>query len=814
MPLPACLGRQGQGLGRAPRGVAPRAPEVELPVDRVLPDVLAAARQPGAFVLVAPPGAGKTTRVPLALLPQVQGQILLLEPRRVAARAAARRMADTLGEPVGRTIGWQVRFERVASRDTRVLVVTEGILLRRLVDDPLLDGVGCVLLDELHERGLDVDLCLALVREVREARPELVVGAMSATIDPGPAAAFLGAVVVQSEGRAYPVTVEHLARPDERPVPEVVADAVRRQLASQPGDGLVFLPGVGEIRRAQDLLAGVPTVPLYGDLSPEAQDAALAPGAGRRVVLATNVAETSVTVPSVRWVVDAGRVRRASQDPATGLPRLELGWVSRASADQRAGRAGRVAAGHALRLWTLRHHLDLPAWEPPEVARADLAPALLTLASWGADPATFRWFEPPPAAAVDEGLRVLRELGALDGRALSATGRRLAAMPVHPRLGRLLLAAADEGAADEGAWAAALLASGPLRPRGDGPPTSSDLLDALDALRAGRLDVPDARRTRDRLRALLPPGARSGAGDDAVSRAVLRAFPDRVARRRGSEPRGRMVGGRGVVLDGSRVDRELFVCLTLLDGTPDARVAAASEVRAEWLDTEVDTRSTWEDGGARAFREVRYRDLVLARHPAPVDRAAASDALAAEATRVGLLPEGDEHRQLLVRWARAHEWAPDEVPAPDVPALIAALAPGRTRLADLARADWDAALTAHVGWAARRALDDLAPERVAVPSGSRVRLEWAPQGPPVLAVRIQELFGLTTTPTVARGRARVVLHLLGPNGRPQQVTDDLDGFWTRTWPEVRKELRARYPRHSWPDDPRAAVPQSRPARRR
>jgi ATP-dependent helicase HrpB len=792
--------------------------DAELPVDRVLPEVLRAARG-GPFVLVAPPGAGKTTRVPLALLPEVHGQILLLEPRRVAARAAARRMAQTLGEPVGQTVGWQVRFERVASEKTRILVVTEGILLRRLVADPLLDGVGCVLLDELHERGIDVDLSLALVREVREARPELVVGAMSATLDPGPVSEFLGgATLVRSEGRAFPVEVEHLARPDDRPTALVVADAIRRELPHATGDLLVFLPGVGEIRRVQALLPELDTVPLYGDLSPEDQDAALQPGSGRRVLLATNVAETSVTVPGVRVVIDSGRVRRARQDAETGLDRLDLEWVSRASADQRAGRAGRVAAGRALRLWTQRHHQQLEAFEPPEIERVDLAQPALTVLSWGADPATFQWFRPPPPAALDEALRLLGELGALQGRGLSPLGRRLAALPVHPRLGRLLLAAEDAGATDDGALAAAILSSGPLRSRTEGPPTSSDLLDALDAFRAGRADpgfASNVRRTRDRLRAMLPRSARSGAGDEALSKAVLAAWPDRVARRRGSEGRARMVGGRGVVLDGSKVDRELFVCLSILDGTPDARVSAASAVQPEWLSTQVVVTTAFDvgDGAVRSFREVRYRDLVLQRHPAPTDLAHAADVLVAEAVRVGLQPAAESHQQLLVRWARAHDWAPDEVPAVDPEAVLRLLAPGCTRLGELRAGDWSEAAARHLGWSTLQQVDRLAPERVTVPSGSRVALQWAASGAPVLAVRIQELFGLATTPTVGRGRVRVVLHLLGPNGRPQQVTDDLDGFWDRTWPEVRKELRARYPRHAWPEDPRAAAPQSRPARR-
>lgn len=834
-----------------------------LPIDAVLAEVLAAARG-GTFVLVAPPGAGKTTRVPPALLDVVQGEVVVLEPRRVAARAAARRMAEERGEPLGRTVGYQVRFDRVDSPATRIRVVTEGVLLRRLQDDPLLQGVGAVLVDELHERSLDADLSLALLAEVREARPELVVGAMSATMDPGPIAAFLGAPVVESAGRAFPVEVSYLPYPDERPVEDVVADGVRRALAEGDGDVLAFLPGVREIRRTAERLPGIDVVPLYGDLPPEAQDAALRPGSGRRVVLATNVAETSVTVPGVATVVDGGLVRRPSYDPGTGLDRLDTVRVSRASADQRAGRAGRTGPGRALRLWTERLHLALSASDPAEVRRVDLAGPVLQLLAWGSDPLGFRWLEAPPEEAIRAALRLLADLGAVEGRHPTPLGRALVALPLHPRLGRLVLEGARLGHPDDAALAAAILAERDMA--GPGAPSASDVLDRVDAVREGRGD-PGLRRhvlrAADQIRrraprpgdahpfpvapsfvhpSPIPPPASEGprsarpsdgsrrsasaedadgatlTRDEALLRAVLAAWPDRVARRRapGSD-RALMVGGKGVVLGGSAVrEPELFVCVDLDAAGPEAKVRAASAVDRGWLSTEATEELAFDDAAGRVTARVvvRYRDLELAAHPTAPDpeRAAAllADAAAARIDRA--MPDDDGWRQLLARIACLAEWRPDHG-AFDPRDLLPALCAGRRSLDDLRRADWTQAVREALGSARWRALEELAPERIAVPSGSRVRLAYEVGRPPVLAVRVQELFGLARTPTVAGGRVRVLLHLLAPNGRPQQVTDDLAGFWERTWPEVRKELRARYPRHAWPEDPLAARPESRPRRR-
>jgi ATP-dependent helicase HrpB len=799
-----------------------------LPIDEVLPDVVAAVRRAGAAVIVAPPGAGKTTRVPPALLGEVAGQIWVVQPRRVAARAAARRMAAERGEPVGRTVGFQVRFDRVGGVDTRIWVVTEGILLRRLQQDPLLDGVGAVLLDEVHERSLDGDLALAFLREVREARPELVVVAMSATVAPGPLAGFLSsgggaAPVIVSEGRTFPVQVAHIDHPDPRPVEDTVADGVRRVLAESDGEVLAFLPGVREIRRASERLAGfdVDVVPLYGDLPPEVQDRALAPGPRRRVVLATNVAETSVTVPGVRIVVDGGLARRPRRDPGTGLDRLDTVAISRASADQRAGRAGRTAPGRALRLWTEREHRARDDFDPPEVQRVDLTGPVLQLMAWGADPRRFGWFEPPPAEAVESALALLADLGAVDpAGGLTALGQTLAGLPLHPRLGRMLVVGAELGHAADAALAAAILAERDVGRRAD-VASGSDVLDRVDDVRAGRADGRAALRVARQLERLVRDGGGAVGGEEALGRAVLAGWPDRVVRRRTPDSdRGRMVGGRGVRLDPASAvtAAELFVAVSAADepGEPDARVRVASAVERSWLTEDVAVEVGWdaEADAVRARRVHRYRDLVLASHPTRVDGEAAARCLAEVAARdpEAAMPASEGFQSLRAR-LRFLEARDGERWAIDWAGVAAEVCRGCGSLAALRRADWVGATRDALGWVQWQELQRRAPERVAVPSGRSVALDWgAAGGEPVLAVRIQELFGARDTPTVDDGRVRVKLHLLAPNGRPQQITDDLGGFWVRTWPEVRKELRARYPKHAWPEDPLTAAPQVRPRR--
>ncbi|MES1243525.1 MAG: ATP-dependent helicase HrpB [Acidobacteriota bacterium] len=817
-----------------------------LPIDRVLPDLLAALRERPSAVLIAPTGAGKTTRVPPALLEEVEGRIVMLEPRRLAARAAARRMADEGGWRVGEEVGYQVRFDRKAGPSTRILVVTEGILVQRLQADPFLEGVGAVIFDEIHERSLHTDLSLAMARRVqKEVRPDLRIVAMSATIDPGPIAEYLDAPVIESEGRLHPVEIRYLDR--ETPI----AAAVRRALADTVGDVLVFLPGVGEIDRAAQAFAGekdLAVLPLYGDLPAERQDEVLRPLDRRKVVLATNVAETSVTVEGVTAVVDSGLVRRMRYAPSTGLDRLELGKISRASADQRAGRAGRQAPGLCLRLWPAWEHPTLPERETPEIRRVDLAAPALQLLAWGeTDLSAFGWLEPPDPAALASALQLLRRLEATDDHGVTATGRLLARMPIHPRLGRLLLEGHRLGHAKEAALLAALLAERdpfPRSPRGTGPrrTSRSDLLDRLDALeafenrdRSENLNAGAARfvlKARDQLvdmaRKELGPAKVQEPRDESLLKALLAAYPDRLARRREPRsPRAIMVGGRGVRLaeECAVLDPDLFLCIDLDDRPGESLVRLASEVRPEWLSadrltTTVDLVFEEEKERVVAWKRTRYDDLVLTENEASASGDAAGQILAeAAATRLDrALPLDDpEVASFLARVRSLRDWMP-ELSLPDfgdeqLRDLLPALTAGRKSFAELRKAPLLAILQGALTHEQLRALEREAPERLAVPSGSHIRLVYEPGRPPVLAARIQELFGLAETPRVAGGRVAVLLHLLAPNQRPQQVTHDLRSFWENTYPQVRKELAGRYPKHSWPVDPWNAVAERRPKRR-
>jgi ATP-dependent helicase HrpB len=830
---------------------------IRLPIDEVLPDVIAALRGASSLVLQAPTGAGKTTRVPPALLDAgIAGdkRVVMLEPRRLAARAAARRIAEERGGRVGDEIGWHVRFDRKASHATRVLVVTEGLLVRMLQDDPFLEDVGAVVVDEFHERSLHADLALAMVRRVQqEARPDLRVVVMSATLDAAPVAAFLDAPVVTSEGRSWPVTVRYLPFPDTRFVEVAVAEGVRKALSEVEGTVLAFLPGVGEIRRTADELGdiGVPVRLLYGDLPLDQQDAVLKAGS-RQVVLATNVAETSLTIPGVAAVVDSGWARVMRQDPATGLDRLELVRIGKASADQRAGRAGREGPGLCLRLWTEREQNALREREDAEIRRVDLAGPVLELMCWGErDVDAFPWFEPPPPVALEHARSLLDQLGAIGPAGVTPLGRTLARLPVHPRLGRLLVEGHRLGWPRPAALLAAVLSDrDPLRAEREARHRSrSDALDRVDALEAFErreggpaVDRDAARfvlRARDQLldtigRDLGPPGP-SIDRDEGLLRAVLAGWPDRVARARptavapGVPPghKGRMVGGRGVRLDRrSAVDAELFVCVDLDAGEREALVRIASEVEEEWLPAErieTVTELRWEDAAERvvAVKVRRYFDLPLAEAPAPLpDEDAVATALAeAAASRLerALGLDGEEVAGWLGRVRFLAAAMPDlGLPTftdDDLRDRLPALCRGRRSFAQL-RQDALGALQEQLTWAQRQALDREAPERLEVPSGSHVKVTYEPGRPPVMAVRMQELFGLPETPRVAGGRVKVLLHLLAPNQRPQQITDDLASFWANTWPEVRKELRARYPKHSWPEDPWNAPPEARPKRRR
>ena len=812
-------------------------------------------------MLVAPTGAGKTTHVPPALRRAGVGggrQIVMLEPRRIAARAAARRMAEENGWTLGREVGYQVRFDRQASAETKILVVTEGILVQMLQRDPFLEEIGAVIFDELHERTLQTDLSLAMARRVqRDARPDLRLVAMSATLDPGPVAAFLGdCPAIESRGRLYPVEVLYLERPDERPLAAQITAGVRRVLDTTAGDVLVFLPGVGEIQRAAEALEGLAAkrelviLPLYGDLPPERQDEVLRPLDRRKVVLATNVAETSITIDGVTAVVDSGLVRRLRFDPATGLDRLELGRVSRASAEQRAGRAGRQAPGICLRLWPAYEHATLPERESPEIARVDLAGPALQLLAWGeTDLAVFAWFEAPAPEALAAAFVLLRRLGAVDDHGVTSLGKMLARLPVHPRLARLLIAGHGAGRTREAALLAALLAERDPFPRGparSGPrrASRSDLLDRLDALEspAGeRLNAGAARFTlkaRDQLAEIVQrelegrKEQQRQQGDDPLLRAVLAAYPDRVARRRESgSPRGVMVGGRGVRLaeESAVLDAELFVCVDVDAGRSgplsEALVRKASAVEPEWLPAErlstaIDLEFDERRDRVAAWKRTRYEDLIIDEAEIPPPDAAATEEILVRAAADGLeraLALSDPKvASFLSRIRSLADWMPElglpRFTADEIRALLPALVAGRKSFAELRRAPLLEALQGTLSYAQLEAVRREAPERLEVPSGSRIKLAYEPGRPPVLAARIQELFGLAETPRVAAGRVAVLLHLLAPNGRPQQVTHDLRSFWENTYPQVRKELQGRYPKHAWPADPWNARPERRPGR--
>ncbi len=838
-----------------------------LPIDEALPRLLGALRERGVAVLEAPTGAGKTTRVPPALLDAGlagPGQVLLVEPRRLAARAAARRIAEERGARAGEEVGWHVRFEPNFTARTRILALTEGLFVRRVQSDPALEGVGCVVFDEIHERNLDGDLGLALAREIRAAlRPDLRLVAMSATLDAEPLARWLGdAPVVASQGFLHPVELRYRAPAPRTPLEQSIVEGVRELLVSTSGDVLVFLPGVGEIRRAASALAStartsrVELIELYGDLPAEQQDRALRRGSSRRVVLATNVAETSVTVEGVTAVLDSGLARVLRHDPRVGLNRLVLEKISRASADQRSGRAGRLAPGICLRLWSAAEHRSLPAFQEPEVRRVDLAGAVLELKRFGErDAARFGWLEAPRAEALAKAEELLLRLGAVDAEGrLTQRGEAMAELPLHPRLAALLLAGLRRGIASLASLAAALLSErDPLRaadPRVAAPACDSDLLERVQALlvfersgglatRLGELHEGGARavlRIRDQLLRLLGERRPSSAGraaretdEEALLQSLLEAFPDRVAKRRAAGAREAvMVGGRGVRLHprSGVIEPELFLCLDADAGSKETIVHSASRVERAWLAPErlaesIDVEFDAERERVVAVKRIRYEDLVLEEAPtSPREPAEVEALLAASAAKElgrALPLDAAPVAAFLERVAFLREHLPElEWPRFDeaeLRELLPQLCVGARSFADLRRAPLLEHLRARLGGARLQALEREAPERLPVPSGSQITLRYEGAKAPVLAARIQELFGLADTPRVARGRVKVLLHLLAPNHRPQQVTDDLRSFWDHAYHEVKKELRRRYPRHAWPDDPWNAPPERRPRRR-
>lgn len=811
--------------------------DTALPIDAVLGSLTESLRARANAVLVAPPGAGKTTRVPLVLLdePWVNGgRIIVLEPRRLAARAAAARMAQTLGENVGDTVGLRVRLGSKISRRTRIEVVTEGVFARMILDDPALEGVAAVLFDEFHERSLDADLGLALALDAQGGlREDLRLLVMSATLDGARVARLLGnAPVVESEGRAYPVETRYAGRDPNRCIEEQVADTVMRALRAESGSILVFLPGQGEIRRVETLLRERVTDPavdiasLYGALERGEQDLAVSPAkpGRRKVVLATSIAETSLTIEGVRVVIDSGLARVPVYEPNIGLTRLETVRVSRAAADQRRGRAGRTEPGVCYRLWEEAATGALEPFMRPEILAADLAPLLLDCAAWGvADPTTLSFLDLPPAPALKEARALLQQLHALDeeGR-ITDIGRRLRDLPLPPRLARMVLLAGESGQARDAADLAAVLVERGLG--GD----AADLQDRVERYRRDR-----SRRAED-MRRMAEGWAKSGSGPakrEPRSLGVLLtlAYPDRLAKARGKTGEYLMANGRGAALEAhERLAKEPYLAIAeIAGGAASARILAAASIGADEIEEAVggDIEQRDEvafDRQARALRARavrRYGALVLNERPLPVPATEeAARALARGLAALGLdalpwskaLAQWRERVQFL-RTAEGDEWPDlsDEALAQTAEEWLGPHLVGRSGLNDIGPDLLSEALRSLLPWNLQRRLDAEAPTHIEVPTGSQIPIDYGAEEGPVLAVRVQELFGLDKHPAIAAGRVPLVLHLLSPAQRPIQITRDLPGFWRGSWAAVRADMRGQYPKHPWPEDPLTAPPTRR-----
>jgi ATP-dependent helicase HrpB len=808
-----------------------------LPIDTALPELTAHLRGTNASVLVAPPGAGKTTRVPLALAGEewAQGRrILVLEPRRLAARAAAARMAQTLSERVGDTVGLRVRFGSNVSKRTRIEIITEGIFTRLILDDPMLDGVAAVLFDEFHERSLDADLGLALARDVQQGlRPDLRLLVMSATIDGARIAALLGdAPVIESLGRSFPVETRYAGR-DARPIEPQMADTIVRAMRAERGSLLAFLPGAAEIRRTNALLEGrldpsTDIVPLYGALSGDEQDRAIspAPSGRRKVVLATSIAETSITIEGVRIVVDCGLARVPRYEPAVGITRLDTVRVSRAAADQRRGRAGRTEPGLCYRLWDEPQTAALEPFARPEILAADLSSFALDLAAWGSAPGQLAFLDPPPHAALAEAKALLGELGALDadGR-ITDEGRRLRLLPLPPRLARMVVDAAEHGSAIMACEIAAIIAERGLG--GD----DVDLRERLTTLRRDR--SPRAREGRAMAQrwadiASEPVRGRPGATSNPpnVGALLALAYPERIAKNRGgADGAFLLANGRGAQIDpASPLAREPFLAVAELIGAAAAgRILLAApimlaEIEAGFADriaTREDITFDAASGSLRGRRSRRFGALALSEQPVsivPNDETAQKLAAGIAALGTDRLPWTKALRQwrdriMFLRESEGADW-PDlsdaalGAKARDwlTPALTT-----KTALGEVTADELEAALTQLLPWALRRRLDKEAPTHFEAPTGSRVPIDYQAEGGAKIAIRVQELFGLDRHPAIGGGRVPLVIELLSPAHRPVQTTRDLPGFWRGSYAAVRAEMRGRYPKHPWPEDPVAAA---------
>ena len=833
-----------------------------LPIEDVLPTLRRTLTEGRNALLTAAPGAGKTTRVPLALLdaPWLDGKrLLMLEPRRLATRAAAHRMATTLGESVGQTVGYRMRLDTKVGSKTRVEVVTEGILSRLLQQDPSLSAYAIVLFDEFHERSLQADTGLALCLESQRLfRPDLRLLVMSATLDCGSVADLLGhAPVIASEGQMFPVETRYLEQPLSGHLDVAVVQSIRRSLAQDQGSLLVFLPGMAEIRRVErtllDLNLGshILIAPLHGDLPQEAQDRAIAPTqpGARKIVLATSIAETSLTIDGVRVVIDAGLLRVPRFDPRSGLTRLETIRVTQDSAEQRRGRAGRLEPGVCARLWTSAEHQSLAPRRPPEMLDADLAPLLLELALWGTtNPAELSWLTPPPPGTVAQARELLIGLGALNPEGqITAHGRRMAELPLHPRLAHMLLKAVPLQLGNLACELAALLSERDIL-RGPSGWRNADLRLRLDVLHgqhdhaAGatvdRAACQRVRRTADLWQRQLPRSARSNLQDslDEVGLLLALAYPDRIAQcQRGDNARYLMANGRGALFaNPDPLGSEDYLVIADLDGGQQwARIDLAAPVRLHDLESlyaeqiQVNDEVLWDDTAqvVRATRQRRLGSLILSEQGlSKPDASMISTALLQGVRRTGLdrlawTPELRQWRARVtfLRRIEGHEsrW-PDLSDQALLQTLDNWLSPylsGLTTLDRVARLDLTQPLHALLSWEQSRQLERLAPTHLTVPSGSSVRVEYETPDLPILAVRLQEMFGCKDTPRLVDGKIPVMLHLLSPARRPVQITKDLSSFWNSAYLEVKKELRGRYPKHSWPDNPLTAPPTAKAKRR-
>ena len=806
-----------------------------LPIDDALPALHAALADGPYAVLVAPPGAGKTTRVPLALLDtpwRSDRRIIMLEPRRLAARAAAAQMARLLGEDVGQTIGYRVRMDTRVSAKTRVEIVTEGVFTRMLLDDPELTGIAAVLFDEFHERSLDGDLGLALTLDASALRPDLRVLVMSATIDGARVARLLDdAPVIESLGRAFPVETLHREPDPLKRLEDQVTEATLAALRDHEGSALVFLPGQGEISRVAERLAGrVPAdtdiCPLYGQLTPAEQDRAIRPAdSGRRkIVLATSIAETSLTIDGVRIVIDSGFRRVPVYEPGTGLTTLETRRVSRAGADQRRGRAGRTSPGVAIRLWNEGQTAALAPFDTPEILAADLSGLALDLASWGVtDPSALPFLDPPPAPAWAEAISLLRSLDALDAQGrITSEGKALARLPLHPRLAHMVVASAAEDDTQTAAELAVLISERGLG--GD----STDLSHRLDRFRTDRSKRADDARALAR-RWAAQASSKKSASNLAAGHHLARAFPDRVAQAAGPRGKFRLANGRQASLDQTdALAAQPFLVVTDITGA-----AASGRIRAAAALDRADLESLFahrilsetvlafdEPSGSVRARRIRRLDAIrLADEPVAVEDSEAAALLVAEAAArrgLDLLPWSRDQKAWRARanflcTTLGDDW-PDlsaEALAPSVAEWLAPALFGLTRLAEITGEHLRTALDLLLPYQRRQDIEALLPSHFTAPTGNAVPIDYSAEGGPAIEIRVQELFGLTRHPTIAHGRIRLLLVLLSPAHRPIQTTRDLVGFWTGSWADVAKDLKGRYPRHPWPDDPAKAAPTAR-----